>query len=194
MKLVHAYKVSARVGETCSGDAVLAQLADDRALFAVIDALGHGEGAWRTAQRAVECLQRLPHGVDAATALDALNVDLHGTRGAVATVCCVRGDRAELIGIGNVSCRSLGGNVPFVSKPGIVGTRRKIHTTTQVTLSVGQRLCFHSDGISHRFDLHMLSGMSAVEACDYILNNHRHPTDDASILIIDAKAAVESSR
>ena len=64
MKLLHAFGVLAREGETLCGDAVLAQVAGDRAMFAVIDALGHGEGAWRVAQRAMTCLERLPRGAD----------------------------------------------------------------------------------------------------------------------------------
>lgn len=193
MKLLHAFDVVAREGETLCGDAVLAQVAGDRAMFAVIDALGHGEGAWRVAQRAMTCLQRLPRGADAATALDALNVGLHGTRGAVATICCVRGAEADLIGIGNVTCRSLNGSVPFVSRPGIVGARRTMHKGTLVTLSAGQRLVMHSDGVSHRFDLRTLSGMSPEEASAFILRNHRYPNDDSSVLVIDIKAGVETT-
>lgn len=194
MKLHCAYKSIPREGETECGDAVLVQISGDRALLAVIDVLGHGEGASRVASRAIASLQRLPRGVDAPTALDALQRDLRSTRGAAATLWCVRGTQAELIGLGNVSCRALGTSMPFVPRPGIVGTSRGLPKPISIELAVGQRFLVHSDGVSHRFDLRTLSEMSAEEACSFILANHRNPSDDASVLIIDIKPSLEGKR
>src|SRR5262249_52459222 len=105
--LEYASKVMPRSGEVYCGDAVFVRIEADRALFALLDGLGHGEGASRVAQRGLALLAELPVGVDAVTALHALNASLHGTRGAAATICSFRGADAEIAGVGNVSCRAI---------------------------------------------------------------------------------------
>lgn len=191
MKLDHAHMVMAREGESCSGDAVLVQMGTDATLFAVVDALGHGEVAARVAERGIKRLTELPPGIGAAAALEALDRHLHGTRGAAATICTVHKQQVELAGLGNVNCRTLGGSMPFVPKPGIVGGARKMPPAIRFELKVGQRLILHSDGVSHRFDLRSLVGMSPEEACSWILRYHRHSHDDASVLVIDARGSLE---
>lgn len=187
MKLAYAHRVLAREGEAHSGDAVLERVSEAGMLFALIDALGHGDTAWRVAERAVACLLGQPEGVAAETAFAALNEELRGTRGAAATLLALRGLQADFIGAGNVTCRTLGASIPFFPKPGIVGSLRKLHGATRVELQAGQRLVLHSDGISHRFDLRTLSELTPDQACDWILRHQRHPHDDASVLIIDAR-------
>lgn len=78
-------------------------------------------------------------------------------------------------------------------KPGIVGQGRK-PPPIPLTLQNGQRLVFHSDGISHRFDLRSVSHLSTQEACDFIMSQQRHAHDDASVLAIDYKGAAEIAR
>ena len=191
MGVRYAYKVMARDGEAVSGDAVLAQVTAESSLFALIDALGHGDGAYRVAQRAIATLQKLPPGVSCLDAMLALQKDLHGTRGAAATLCTVRGLSVELIGLGNVNCRTLG-EMPFVTKPGVVGGAARRLVATPVTMRPGQRLVFHSDGVSHRFDLRTVSLMSPDEACAFILRHQRYPYDDASVLVVDVGASAET--
>lgn len=190
----HAYLVVPREGERRSGDAVFARPAEACSLFALIDALGHGDTAARVAQRALDCLGRLPEGIEVARAMEALHTDLHGTRGAAITLCALRGLTAEVLGIGNVTCRTLGAPMPFVPKPGIVGRGSRVHSALRLPLARGQRLVFHSDGVSHRFDLRSISELSPQDACAWILRHHRYPHDDASVLVIDARAATEGAR
>ncbi len=166
---------------------MLVRLAGDWALFAVIDALGHGELAWRVSQRGVAALLRLPERTDATTAFNVLHTELHGTRGAAATLCTLHGLNAEMIGVGNVTCRTLGGPMPFVPRPGIVGAGKKLPPAIRFALSTGQRLIFHSDGISHRFDMRTLSEMKPEEACAWLLRHQRYSHDDACVLIVDAR-------
>jgi negative regulator of sigma-B (phosphoserine phosphatase) len=194
MKPAFAYRALARHGEAHCGDAVLAQVTDAGSLFAVIDALGHGDTAWQVAERAMASLLRQPPGVDVETAFTALNSDLQGTRGAAVTLCIMRGLQADFIGAGNVTCRTLGAPMPFLPRPGIVGSLRKIPRAMRIALLAGQRLVLHSDGISHRFDLRQLGELSPDEACAWILSHQRHSHDDASVLIIDVRATVEVTR
>jgi negative regulator of sigma-B (phosphoserine phosphatase) len=191
MKLEYACQVLAREGESCCGDAVLAQVSPQGALFAVIDALGHGPTAARVAERARAALLRQPDGAAAEAVFTALNAELHGTRGAAATLFSLRGLHAEFIGAGNVLCRTYGGPMPFVPRPGIVGGLRRIHHALPVDLQAGQRLVIHSDGVSSRFDLRQVAALPPQEACAWIMRHQRHPHDDASVLIVDARLPVE---
>ncbi|MFO0577360.1 MAG: phosphoserine phosphatase [Polyangia bacterium] len=190
----HAYQVVPREGERRSGDAVFVRVTEACSLFALIDALGHGDTAARVAQRALDCLERLPVGIEVTGAMEALHAELHGTRGAAITLCSLRGMEAELLGIGNVTCRTLGAPMPFVPRPGIVGRGSRVHGALRLPLARGQRLLFHSDGVSHRFDLRTISELGPEEACAFILRHHRYPHDDASVLVIDAHAATEGAR
>ena len=194
MKLEYAHRVAARQGESHCGDAVLAQVSAAGSLFAVIDALGHGDVAWSVAERAVAALLHLPPAVEAQSAFAAVDSALHGTRGAAVTLCTLRGLQAEFIGAGNVACRTLGAPMPFVPRPGIVGSLRKIPVALRIELLAGQRLVLHSDGISHRFELRRLSELSPDEACAWLMSHQRHAHDDASVLVIDVRATVEVTR
>jgi len=192
-ELRYSYKVMARDGESVSGDEVLVQLAAPHALFAHIDALGHGPIAHQVAQRAVATLSALPPGVGARSAMEALHVALHGTRGCGATICTLNGLSAELIGIGNVECRTIG-DMPFVPRPGVIGGAVRKFVATRLKLHPGQRLYFHSDGISRRFDLLSANLLPLEAACAFIMRHHRYAHDDASVLIIEAGTIGESTQ
>lgn len=186
MRLDYASRVLARHGEAVSGDAVFVRIGEHTSLFAVIDGLGHGEAAFRVAERGLQILTELPPGAGATTAMSALNTKLHGTRGAAATACSISGQHAEIAGIGNVVCRSIGFNCPFVPTPGIVGLRPSLRDATRVSLSSGHGLVLHSDGISQRLETQLLSDLTPDAACDYLLYYHRYQHDDASVLVIRA--------
>lgn len=186
MRLEYASRVLARHGEAHSGDAVFTRVGDHSSLFVVIDGLGHGEGAFRVAERGLQILSELTPGAGATAAIGALNSQLHGTRGAAATACSFSGQHVEIAGIGNVVCRSIGFNCAFVPTPGIVGLRPSLRDATRVSLAAGQGLVLHSDGISQRLETQLLSELTPDAACDYLLYYHRYQHDDASVLVIRA--------
>lgn len=190
IELRYAYKIMARDGESVSGDAVLARLTAPHGMFALIDALGHGDTAHRVAQRGLAALTRLPAGASSLQAMQAMHTALHGTRGCAATICVMNGLAAELIGIGNVACRTIG-EMPFVPLPGVIGGSVRKLAAIPLLLHAGQRLYLHSDGISHRFDLRRTNLMPPEEACAFIMRHQRYAHDDASVLVIDAGAIVE---
>lgn len=194
MRLNYAHLIMPRDGESNCGDAVMAQVFDSWALFAVIDALGHGDTAWRVAERAVAVLLRQPKEVAVETAFAELNDSLRGTRGAAATLFTLRNREADFIGVGNITCRTLGRPIDFAPRPGIVGGLRKLPKSTRVLLPPEQRLILHSDGISHRFDARLVASLLPDEACAFILRHQRHPHDDASVLVIDIRSSVEAKR
>lgn len=191
MRIEYASRVLARHGEAHSGDAVYIRVGEHTSLFAVIDGLGHGEAAFRVAERGLQILSELPPGASATAAISALNTRLHGTRGAAATACSFSGNHAEIAGIGNVMCRSIGFQCPFVPTPGIVGLRPSLRDATRVSLSVGQGLVLHSDGISQRLETQLLTELTPDAACDYLLYYHRYQHDDASVLVIRTGSSLQ---
>lgn len=190
MRLEYANRVVPKVGEPRSGDAVFARVSDGAALFVLLDGLGHGEPAYRVAERGMQILAELPTGVSASSAIIALNTKLHGTRGAAATACSFNDNEAEIAGVGNVICRAIGIRGAFVPTPGVLGFRSQLREPTHVALGTGQGLILHSDGISHRFEPQLLFEMTPDAACDYVLRHHRYQHDDASVLVIRAKSAL----
>lgn len=192
MILNYASRYVAKDGESCCGDAVFSRVQGDMALFVLLDVLGHGQNAYRVAELAVRVLERLPADANAIAAIEALHLSLHGTRGAVATAFSLHHGEAELCGVGNVSCRPLGFRSPFVAAPGVLGLQspRRIHT--RFKLLAGQGLLLHSDGISHRVEPERLTELNPTAMCEYLLNNHRHSHDDASVLVIRAEEAARS--
>ena len=59
MRLEYANRVVPKVGEPRSGDAVFARVSDGAALFVLLDGLGHGEPAYRVAERGMQILAEL---------------------------------------------------------------------------------------------------------------------------------------
>lgn len=184
MRLQYAQRVSAKIGEVRSGDAVFARLGERHALFVLLDGLGHGEPAYRVAERAVRVLDGLPTGTGATSAISALNTQLHGTRGAAATACSFRENGVEIAGVGNILCRAIGVRGVFMPTPGVLGFRSQLREATQLALAPGQGLILHSDGISHRFEPQDLRELSPDAACEHVLRHHRYQHDDASVLVI----------
>lgn len=193
MNLEFAARAVAKEGEDFCGDAVFARIDDDAALFGLLDGLGHGEGAYQVAQAGLRCLWELPHGVDAVTALDALNVELYGTRGAAATLCSVNGPHVQIAGVGNIACRGIGSRCSFVPTPGVLGFRRQLHSVVNLQLTAGPLLLLHSDGISSRLEPQLLFGLSPESVCNFVLRHFRQPHDDASVLVIGARNAFGGS-
>jgi negative regulator of sigma-B (phosphoserine phosphatase) len=192
MSLEYASKIMRKDGEEQCGDAVFARIEGDVALFALLDGLGHGEGAAEVAQLGLSTLSELPAGVDAVTALDALNVELHGTRGAAATILSFQGRAVQIAGVGNVACRAIGSRCSFVPTPGVLGFRRQVHSILRLSMAAGQRLLLHTDGVSSRFEPQLLYPFSPQMACDFLLRHFRHAHDDASVLVVGASNFVGS--
>jgi negative regulator of sigma-B (phosphoserine phosphatase) len=184
MKLEYASRVLPKKGESRSGDAVFVRIGTSSALFVLLDVLGHGDEAWKVAEHGLEILNKLPHGTDAATAISTLDTCLRGTRGAAATACSFSEDGAQLAGVGNVACRSIGSRCGFEPQPGILGRRNRPLSATRLVMPVGLGLVLHSDGVSHRFEPSTLFSLAPDAACEYILRHHRYQHDDASVLVI----------
>lgn len=197
-----AYRTSPKAGEEENGDAVLVRREDDAVTLAVIDGLGHGRLAAAAATAAVECLGRLPFGVELEEAMRAVHDALRGTRGAAAAVVQLRGpsraggrtplasETTTLVccGVGNVEIRCLGAKLPILLSPGVLGARVQSFRICRGELPSGARLVLFSDGISQRAPLESLRHLAPDPLCDTLMREHRKSDDDATVLVCDTEA------
>lgn len=187
MTLTTSHMTQPMAGETRNGDAVFVRTYDDGVTLAcVIDALGHGPVAADVADRALALLSSLPSRDDAVTIMKRLDEALRGTRGAAATLCVVsREGRVTACGVGNVTLRSVGTNVPFVLSPGILGSRVRVFRGATATLAPGDRIVIHSDGLASVFSLDPVRAAGTEEAARLLFEGQRKTTDDATVLVLD---------
>jgi phosphoserine phosphatase RsbX len=179
------YLIVPKEGERVSGDAVFLRPVKGGAVFAVIDALGHGERAADTAQVALRALAEAPEEDGVRALIDRLHTQLRGTRGAAAMVCAFRDGRLEGCGVGNVELSCLGTRVQWLQSPGILGASLGRARIFDAKLAAGDRLVIFSDGVSPKFDLSTFRGVKAVEACRVLMSRQRRSHDDSTVLIAD---------
>ncbi|WP_433936962.1 SpoIIE family protein phosphatase [Sorangium cellulosum] len=185
MKVAVEYAIVPKDGERVSGDAAFVRAGEGGCLFAVIDALGHGEHAAAAARVALEALAESPQGDDVRAVVDRLHTRLRGTRGAAGMICRFRDGRLQGCGIGNVELLSHGTRVQWLQSPGILGGSLGKVRIFDAQLAPGDRLALVSDGVSPRFDLSLFRGMKAAEVCRTLMNRHRRSHDDSTVLIAD---------
>lgn len=189
MKLAVFHKTAPMAGELRNGDAVYVRLTEDGpSLVCVIDALGHGPHAADVADTAIACLSAMPPELDATKVLTRLHESLRGSRGAAATAVVLRDGTLTAAGVGNVTLRSLGTNIPFVLSPGILGSRVHAFRGATAKLRACDRVVLHSDGIASVFSLDPLRGLETGAACARIFEERRKLTDDATVLVLDVLA------
>lgn len=174
-------------GETANGDAIVVRRDGDRVLFAVVDAIGHGPVAAEVANEARRHLEEVSIDVSVGDVVAGLHEHLRGTRGAAATVCVVRGNEIEGAGVGNVEVSATLSALSCVLTPGILGVRMSRLRVFSASVATDTRIIVHSDGISRRFDLSPLRALPAAAACRAIMEDHRKPHDDATVLVADAE-------
>jgi phosphoserine phosphatase RsbX len=174
-------------GYRVNGDAALVRPIDAGFLIGLIDALGHGPRAAEVAERATARLAEVPVKDGVLGVMEDLHRCLEGTRGAAALVLLLRQGRLEGCTVGNVDLRTLGGPVPVVQSPGIVGVRVRRYNIFAADLPTGSRLFLFSDGISSSVPVAETRDMDPAAACRFIFQGFRRAHDDATILVIDVK-------
>lgn len=190
MRVVADFVTVPREGESHNGDAALVRRSDDVALLAVIDALGHGELAAAASDKAIAFLDEAPLDKGVSRLVEGLHETLRGTRGAAAMLLLVSGERLEGCGVGNVALRSYRAKVPAILTAGVLGgatlARPRIFLAQ---LSPGDRVVVHSDGVTARFDDEASRRAAPLEICRAIMQRHRRPHDDATVLVTDIEAS-----
>jgi negative regulator of sigma-B (phosphoserine phosphatase) len=179
-----------RDGERENGDTALVRRDGESMLIAVIDALGHGPPAAQAAGVGKAYLSAAPLDRGVRYVVEGLHDQLRGTRGAAAMLLLVQAGQLEGCGVGNVALRSYRARIPALLTPGVLGgaplQRLRVFSAE---LSPGDRLVVHSDGIVARFDDEASKRASALETCRAIMERHRRPHDDATVLVTDVEAS-----
>jgi negative regulator of sigma-B (phosphoserine phosphatase) len=100
----------------------------------------------------------------------------------------LRHHNVEGCGVGNVALRSYRAHVPAILTPGVLGGSLTRLRLFQGEVAIGDRLVIFSDGISSRFDEEGKRSAPALAICQAIMERHRKPHDDATVLVTDIES------
>ena len=147
-----AYFVRPCLGERVSGDGVLLDRRGDVVFIALLDALGHGQGAHEIAATARRHL-RDAWSKDLVATAEGLDQRLRGTGGAAGGLATFNTQTRELryVGIGNVILRPMGSrDVRFQYAEGTLGGRMRKPREQAMRMETGEVALMFSDGVSER--------------------------------------------
>jgi anti-sigma regulatory factor (Ser/Thr protein kinase) len=147
-----AYFIRPCLGERVSGDGVLLDRRGDLVFIALLDALGHGQGAHEIAATARRHL-RDSWSEDLVTTMAGLDQHLSGTEGAAAGFATFDTRTRELryVGVGNVTLRPMGArDVRFQYVEGTLGARMRKPREQAIRMEMGEVALMFSDGVTER--------------------------------------------
>jgi negative regulator of sigma-B (phosphoserine phosphatase) len=179
-------------GETESADRHMVREDGSRTLIAVVDGLGHGNGAVRAAVTAVASLESEPLAPLVPMVLR-LHDRLRGTRGVVLSlaVADLAAGQLQWLGVGNVAGvlvhRTAGARREpqenLVPLGGIVGSNLPPLSPVTLPIEAGDTLVFATDGVDVAFDGSIAAAMPAQRLAQVILATYGRPKDDALVLV-----------
>ncbi len=177
-------------GESVSGDAHLVRPVGDGVLVAVIDGLGHGEGAAAASQVAIATLERCA-GLPLDSLLRRCHEALLGTRGVAISLAFFSTPDSSLtwMGVGNVDATLLRADptsVPrrqsLLLRGGVLGYELPSLKVTTHRVAPGDTLVMATDGIRSIFAEGLRAGAPPQQLAERILEEHGKGTDDALVL------------
>jgi negative regulator of sigma-B (phosphoserine phosphatase) len=182
----------AHKGERRSGD--LAVFAPSRrgGLVAVIDGLGHGDGAADAAEAAARVLEA--HVDDPPQVLlQRCHEELHHTRGAVMTLAWfdLEERTMEWTGVGNVEARFVRAGAGAEARHdspvvlgGVVGFNLPQVRMQSFALEPGDAVVLATDGVAADYSASLESGVPAQQLAERVLERHGKGTDDALAVVV----------
>ena len=177
-----------QVGEESNGDGYIIKTFEDRQLVAIIDGLGHGEGARVATAAAIDAVEENSE-ASVETILRAAHEALRSTRGAVMGLAAIdyASRTVEYSGIGNTDFRVLGGSksLRFISLNGTLGSRLERVKVFKEQLPRAATMVLSTDGISDRWDPENYPGLLGLDPqllCGVVMRDYGRPNDDATIL------------
>ena len=175
-----------KVGEVANGDGAFLRMGEQgRAVFGVIDGLGHGPGAAAVSQAALALLNSVALDLSLDRLMERLHAELSGTRGAAATVCLLQGTELEVCAVGNVELRCGDMRFPLIYSAGILGVNVRKFRVCRAPVVRPARFVAFSDGISTRVSTDDVRQLTPGDACHFIMQKYRRDTDDATVLVAD---------
>ena len=178
-------------GQKESGDRCIVKNADDGALLAVVDGIGHGEDAARSAQIAVGAL----NDSDSRSLISLLRhcqQCLQGTRGAVLSMAWFSpaDDTMTWLGVGNVAgvlvrreAYGVARQESLLLRAGTVGAQLPYVSASVLPVGYGDTLIFATDGIRGGFADDLNINASTQEIARTIIESHWRKIDDALVLV-----------
>jgi hypothetical protein len=156
----------------------------------VVDGLGHGTDAAKTANEAVQAFQKHCN-LDPVELMRRIHESMRHTRGAAAAVAKIRHDeqKVRFVGVGNISaaCHHQGESRSMVSQNGTVGMEARKIQEFVYDLPRGALLIFHSDGIATRWRLSDAPGLAFRDPsliAGVIYRDFQRGSDDATVLVL----------
>lgn len=186
-----AQRVRPMEGLSACGDMVIDLADGDWRLFAVIDALGHGPDAEKSAVAARAAIEKLGRKQPLAQVFEVVHRSLPGMRGVV--MSALLSDRGEVTfaGVGNVELFSPEGVARPAPVAGTLGSGTYRFRAANLSLQHGQRWVMASDGIKVRDASAILAKVRSqppAAAVDALFSQAARSHDDVSVLIIDVEA------
>lgn len=176
-------------GEQINGDAYFIMTQGASTLFAVIDGLGHGQGARQASDTALESLSDWT-GEPLDEVFQAVHGALRATRGAVMSAIVINDAREEMqyAGVGNVSVRVY--NTPEQVTPipthGTLGARMGRVRVWKQKWSEDSVAVMASDGLSESWDIksypNLLERNPQILA-GILMRDYGRTNDDATVLV-----------
>jgi len=176
-----------RQDEDVSGDAYFIKRFSSSVIFSIVDALGHGKEANKTALNVLEILEanyREPlHRI-----IELTHKNLISSRGAAMALCKIdfKAKRLEHVSIGNVETRVYGTAEPVrpICYNGTLGMAMENYRVIDYPYVEGSTIVMFSDGISGRFDLDpSMLRKTPQEISYYIFDVYKRNIDDATVLV-----------
>ncbi len=178
-------------GEKESGDRYILQTTPRGVLVAVVDGIGHGVDAARTADIAIRELQDSA-GESLITAVRNCHAKLRGTRGAVISLAYFDepDNTMTWLSIGNVEGVLLRKDVQMVPaqemlllRGGVVGDNIPRLSASILPIYPGDLLLFATDGIRSSFANNLNTNSTTQLIAENIIERHWKKTDDALVLV-----------
>lgn len=176
-------------GEEVSGDAYFIRTRNRATLLAVIDGLGHGEGAKEAADVAQDALDEW-QGEPLDELLHAAHDALRSTRGAVIGAALIdeAKSRFHFAGVGNIMVRVFNGpeHISPLSTNGTLGARLGRLRVWSYSWSPGTTVIMASDGLSAAWDIESypgLLGRCPQLMAGVLMRDYGRDADDATVLV-----------
>ncbi len=157
--------------------------------MALIDALGHGPRAAQVVQQARGFLERC-EASDVVAVMKGLHEHVRGTRGLVAGLAWLDVPSGDLryAGIGNITAKVYGEQpAEFISRSGVVGYAMPAPKEVRHTLTDGDVLVLHTDGLPRHLNgrpgSQLLSGDANAIAAQ-LIGGFAKEADDAGCLVM----------
>ena len=188
------YGVAGRplLGQSASGDVHVIKPFESGALLALIDGVGHGDGATVAAKLAAQIVQENAR-EPVISLVQRCHRAMAQTRGAVMTVASINAldDTVTWIGVGNVEGRLLradkANSHPCESvllRNGLLGLQLPALQAAVLPLAPGDMLIFATDGIHTGFEQGLSLAVPPSRVADQILKQHFKGTDDAMVVVV----------